>query len=113
MAETPGEPPIDVAHLRLYTAGDADLEKEIAALFGESCASYLAGLENAASDHDWKQAAHALKGASRGVGAFALGTLAEKAETMLGPRAAERPPILAAIRESADTALGFMRELTK
>jgi len=113
MAEVPGEQPIDVAHLRLYTAGDAGLEKEIAVLFEESCTTYLAGLRGAANDHDWRQAAHALKGAARGVGAFALGALAEKAEAMLGPRAGERPAIVGAIADSAATAMIFMKDLTK
>jgi HPt (histidine-containing phosphotransfer) domain-containing protein len=68
---------LDLAHLRQYTAGDPELEAALTAAFDESCGQFLPGLTQLTDDRAWRQAAHGLKGASRGIGAFALGDVCE------------------------------------
>lgn len=73
---------VDLEHLRRYTDGDRELERALVEAFGESCAQYLPGLDPMAPAAQWKGAAHGLKGAARGIGAFNLGDLAEAAESL-------------------------------
>jgi HPt (histidine-containing phosphotransfer) domain-containing protein len=71
---------VDLEHLRRYTDGDRELERALVEAFGESCDQYLPGLDPVAPVSQWRGAAHGLKGAARGIGAFTLGDLAEAAE---------------------------------
>ena len=70
----------DRAHLNRYTAGDAALEAELVGLLRDQAARCLAAMETANDANAWKAAAHTLKGASRGVGAFELGEACQRAE---------------------------------
>ncbi|WP_417469974.1 Hpt domain-containing protein [Maricaulis sp.] len=73
-------PVFDAAHLARYTGGDAALKAELLALMCEQ-AERCIGLITAAPDRQtWISALHTLKGAARGVGAFALGEACEAAE---------------------------------
>jgi len=76
--------PIDLDHLARYTGGDVSLNAEILALFDQQCRMILAELEElAGSDANiraWQELSHKLKGAARGVGAFAIGASAADAE---------------------------------
>jgi len=77
--------PIDLDHLNRYTGGDAALNEQILRLFEDQCASTLDKLdtlakENGAGSKAWHELAHTLKGAARGVGAFALADVAAEAE---------------------------------
>ncbi|SDM70364.1 Hpt domain-containing protein [Maricaulis salignorans] len=73
-------PLFDAAHLARYTGGDAELKAELLALMCEQ-AERCIGLISSAPDHEsWTSALHTLKGAARGVGAFALGEACEAAE---------------------------------
>jgi HPt (histidine-containing phosphotransfer) domain-containing protein len=63
--------PIDLDHLNRYTGGDAALNEQILRLFEDQCTSTLEKLD---------ALAHTLKGAARGVGAFALADVAAEAE---------------------------------
>ena len=90
---TPAQGPIDLDHLDQYTAGDRALNAEILRLFREQCSAMLARLEElAAGDHAggeiWKQSAHTLKGAARGVGAFEVANIAADMEKITGDKAA-------------------------
>jgi HPt (histidine-containing phosphotransfer) domain-containing protein len=75
---------IDMAHLELYVCGDAALRDEILTIFEEQAELWVARLDPTMPDEPWKNAAHALKGASRGVGAWAIGDLCELAERLTG-----------------------------
>lgn len=77
--------PIDTSHLEKYVFGDAALRDEILTIFIEQAASWIARMEPSLGDDDWRHATHTLKGAARGVGAWSLGELAERAETLIGP----------------------------
>ena len=101
--------PIDLDHLDRYTGGDRALNAEILALFDGQCRDMMARLEALASGPGdtkaWRDIAHTLKGAARGIGAFALGDAAAEAEQQA---TSDGPAALAALerlkRESAETA---------
>ncbi len=77
-----GSRPIDLVHLSRYTLGNRSLENELLGLFRSQADVYLARLDDAADDKEWKNAAHSLKGSARGLGAWALADLAEEAEQL-------------------------------
>ncbi len=81
----PSGAPIDLAHLRRYTLGDARLEQEILWLFIDQAPASVDALRRAATSRDWVTAAHTLKGSARAVGAWRLAKLAEQAERLGGP----------------------------
>lgn len=89
--------PIDLVHLSKYTLGNRSLENELLGLFRSQADVYLARLDAAGDEKEWQNAAHSLKGSARGLGAWALATLAEEAEkTALAARA----DIMAQIRDA-------------
>ena len=83
------ELPVDLNHLRRYTLGDKALEQEVLRLFLAQLPETIASLRSAATERDWKMAAHTLKGSSRAVGAWRIASLAQEAE---GPRLQRRAP---------------------
>ncbi|WOI54764.1 Hpt domain-containing protein [Parvularcula sp. LCG005] len=78
---------IDLDHLDRYVAGDRSLRDEILSIFEEQAEMWTRMLDPRAEDSAWKDAAHALKGASRGVGAWQIGDICEHAETLVGSTA--------------------------
>lgn len=70
----------DRDHLAQYTSGDAALEAELFGLLKEQCERCLGAMQAASDTNAWRAAAHTLKGASRGVGAFDLAMACERAE---------------------------------
>ena len=75
---------IDLDHLDRYVAGDSVLRDEVLGIFEEQAASWLSTLDPQGDDQAWRDAAHSLKGASRGVGAWEVGHLCERAEKLVG-----------------------------
>lgn len=72
-------PPLDLAHLDRQTLGDADLRRDVLALFvrqTEALCETLAGAGPARR----AELAHRLIGAARGIGAFALADCAAAIE---------------------------------
>jgi HPt (histidine-containing phosphotransfer) domain-containing protein len=103
---------IDFSHLDLYVQGDRDLLDEILVIFEEQAEILKSALDPAASDDEWRNAAHKLKGASRGVGAFALGEVAEAAEALIGPHARmkeARRALLPILHDRIDAAVDHAR----
>jgi HPt (histidine-containing phosphotransfer) domain-containing protein len=72
--------PVDLAHLARYTLGDRALEAEILSLFLAQAPQSVIRLAGAQEHKHWREAAHSLKGSARGIGAWTLGDLAERAE---------------------------------
>jgi len=73
--------PVDLVHLARYTMGDEALEREVLQLFRDHSVTQLEQLDAAVGDRKrWHEATHGIKGAARGVGAWALATAAEVAE---------------------------------
>jgi HPt (histidine-containing phosphotransfer) domain-containing protein len=77
----PDDGPIDLAHLRRMTLGDAALEREVLIMFSAQ-ASRLAGAL-AAKPADAGALAHTLKGSARAIGAFAVADAAADLETSI------------------------------
>lgn len=77
---------IDLDHLDRYVAGDRSLRDEILAIFEEQAEMWTRQLDPRAEDGAWRDAAHALKGASRGVGAWDVGHICQEAEHLIGDR---------------------------
>ena len=79
MADTP----VDLAHLARYTGGDKSLNAEILRLFDGQITEMVEQLRSIIAQRDpkkWRQVTHTIKGAARGVGAFAVGEAAAAAE---------------------------------
>lgn len=91
----------DRAHLNQYTAGDAALEAELVGLLRDQAEHCLGAMQAATDINAWRAAAHTLKGASRGVGAFELGEACQRAED--APQAAW-PMAVIEVRRAADAA---------
>jgi HPt (histidine-containing phosphotransfer) domain-containing protein len=87
---------VDFAYLEGFAAGDRTVVKEVLKLFRASYDDWRARL--VAEAPDWREAAHTIKGAGRGIGAFTLGDACEKAET-------EGPGQLPALRAELDAAM--------
>lgn len=79
-AEAPAAWPIDLTHLRRYTLGDRQLEVEVLGLFAGELPNTLARLKAAETEHEWRIAAHTLKGSARAVGAWEVAGAAQEAE---------------------------------
>lgn len=104
---------IDLDHLDRYVAGDRSLRDEILGIFEEQAAMWTRVLEPAAEDQAWRDAAHALKGASRGVGAWAVGDTCQAAEKLIGEARDERvrAAVLADLQEQVGAAIAEVRRL--
>ncbi|HVV28893.1 MAG TPA: Hpt domain-containing protein [Rhizomicrobium sp.] len=75
--------PIDLAHLARYTGGDRTLNAEILRLFDGQVNDMVGQLLTLLDSRDvrrWREVTHTIKGAARGVGAFAMGEAAAAAE---------------------------------
>jgi Hpt domain len=69
---------VDFAYLETFAAGDGEVIEEVLGLFREQAALWSVLLDPVSPG--WRDAVHTIKGASRGVGAFALGDACERAE---------------------------------
>ena len=89
---------VDLQHLDRYTGGDKGINDEILRLFDTQCLEMVAALEQLVSEGGdakrWRELTHTLKGAARGIGAFALADAAAAAE----PLGAGDPSALEAIQ---------------
>jgi len=73
--------PVDLAHLAAQTFGDPALEREVLGLFLSQAPICLQAWKNAGGAQARKLAAHTLKGAARGIGAWELAEIAGEAES--------------------------------
>lgn len=96
---------VDFQHLARFTGGDAGLTEEVLGLFREQVGLWLRVLDPAIEDQAWRDAAHTLKGAALGVGAFGLAEACGSAEVAAERSPAARDLALAEVRLRADEAL--------
>lgn len=96
---------VDFGHLESYAAGDAGLIEEVLGMFAEQAALWMRLLDPAGSGDGWRDAAHTLKGASLGVGAFQLAEACGAAEAADGAGADRKTVMLDHIRDALDAAL--------
>ena len=71
---------IDLSFLDRVTFRDRSLAREVLVLFGQQAESLLALIAEAGDERTRAEAAHKLKGAARGVGAFDVARAAEEIE---------------------------------
>src|ERR1700709_291073 len=88
-ALAPDDGPIDFAHLKRMTLGDAGLEQEVLAMFAAQSASLVGRL--ATMPADAPALAHTLKGSARAIGAFAVADAAARLETVMASGADPSP----------------------
>ncbi|MEM6850751.1 MAG: Hpt domain-containing protein [Pseudomonadota bacterium] len=116
-ASAPGELTseiIDLTHLRRYTAGDLRLEIEILSLFEEQASVWSRVLDPNGEDQAWRDGVHTLKGAARGVGAWAVSDLCARAESLVGEEnLVARAVILQDLRRALIDAADEVRRLKK
>ena len=102
MTDNTSDAPIDLDHLARYTGGDRALNAEILKLFDGQVTQMVGQLRGILAARDakrWREVTHTIKGAARGVGAFAMGDAAAAAEpvdvTIAQDRAEEVIDVLA------------------
>jgi HPt (histidine-containing phosphotransfer) domain-containing protein len=104
---------IDLEHLARYTGGEKAVNAEILRLFDDQVTAMVGQLRSVIAVRDakrWKEITHTIKGAARGVGAFAFGEAAAAAEPVdpaNGERAAQA---IARLSEEAMAVHDFIRQ---
>ena len=72
---------VDFGHLESFAAGDTALIEEVLSMFREQAALWVRLLDPSGPHESWRDAAHTLKGASLGIGAFQLAQACDAAES--------------------------------
>ncbi len=96
---------VDFAYLESFAAGDMAVVEEVLGLFREQAELWLRLLDSMAPGDAWRDAAHTIKGAARGIGANALAEACAAAELADSPAAAERTALLDRVRDALDLTL--------
>lgn len=102
---------IDLEHLAKYTGGEKDLNGEILRLFDTQISTMVAELNGLLASQDvkrWREVAHTIKGAARGVGAFEMGEAAAKAEPVNPADDAEARAAIRKLEQEAQTVHAFI-----
>lgn len=105
---------IDLDHLEIYIAGDEALRDEILTIFEEQADRWLGVLDPDQTDEGWKNSAHGLKGAARGIGAWEVGDLCEEAEGLIGQNPGKierRAALLMSLRTKLNATVDEARRL--
>lgn len=104
-----GVKPVDLVYLRRFTHGDFALEEEVLRLFVRYAPEYLDALRGAGTAKAWHDAAHTLKGAARGIGAWRAARCAESAERLRFDTDLDRRAFaLDNAAEALDEAVGYI-----
>ena len=99
------KPIVDLDHLARYTGGDRAINAEVMRLFDSQATELVARLQSILDARDakaWKEVTHTLKGAARGIGAFAMGDAAARCEPI---DLSDRPCALTAVAALAEEAV--------
>lgn len=105
----PDDGPIDIAHLRRMTLGDASLEREVLAMFSAQAVGLVGALASLPSDAG--VLTHTLKGSARAIGAFGVADAAGCLEVAIksgddpAPALAELSDAVAQARMAIDAIL--------
>ena len=105
----PDDGPIDIAHLRRMTLGDASLEREVLAMFSAQAVGLVGALATLPSDAG--VLTHTLKGSARAIGAFGVADAAACLEAAIrsggdpAPALAELTDAVAQARMAIDAIL--------
>ncbi len=96
---------VDFGHLESFAAGDGALIDEVLALFREQTVIWMRLLDPAGDPGAYRDAAHTLKGASLGVGAFDLAKACGEAETGAAQDTIHRTVMAGRVQNALDAAL--------
>ena len=100
---------VDFEYLEGFAAGDVTVIEEVLELFRQQAALWSGMLDP--SFEGWRDAVHTIKGAARGVGAFAVGEAAAAAEpidpTLYKDRAIE---VIETLRVEGEAVQAFIEE---
>ncbi len=106
--------PVDLSHLARYTGGDKALNAEILKLFDDQVSQMVDQLLTVLEQRDgrkWREVTHTIKGAARGVGAFAMGEAAADAEPVDPTTNPERAiEVIEALRIQGDAVQAFIAD---
>jgi len=106
-----GKTAIDLEHLARYTGGERALNEEVLRLFDGQITHMVSELRGLIASRDgkrWREVAHSIKGAARGVGAFAMGDLAASAEPINPADAHAAKDVIARLEREAETVRAFI-----
>jgi HPt (histidine-containing phosphotransfer) domain-containing protein len=102
---------IDLDHLARYTGGEKALNAEILRLFDAQVTDMVGQLNAVLTVRDakrWREIAHTIKGAARGVGAFSMGEAAAAAEPVDPANAQKALAAIKALEMEAQNVRGFI-----
>ena len=106
--------PVDLSHLARYTGGDKTLNTEILRLFNGQVGDMVEQLLSVLQQRDarkWREVTHTLKGAARGVGAFAMGDAAAAAEPVDPTTSPDRAvEVIEALRVEGEAVQAFIAD---
>ncbi|MEY4964484.1 MAG: hypothetical protein RL274_67 [Pseudomonadota bacterium] len=106
--------PVDLDHLARYTGGDRVLNAVILRLFDgqvSEMVGQLLGILEQRDGRKWREVTHTIKGAARGVGAFAMGEAAAAAEPVDPATNRDRAvEVIEALRVEGDAVQAFIAE---
>ncbi|MBS0469979.1 MAG: Hpt domain-containing protein [Proteobacteria bacterium] len=103
---------VDLDHLARYTGGDKAINAEVMRLFDDQATELVARLQTILDARDaksWKEIAHTLKGAARGIGAFAMGDAAARCEPIDLSDVAGASAAIAELKSRAGDVQSFIR----
>ena len=106
-----GRNAVDLEHLARYTGGERELNSEVLRLFDGQITKMVAELHTLLASRDakrWREVAHSIKGAARGVGAFCMGDLAAFAEPINPADAPAAKDVIAKLEHEAETVRAFI-----
>ena len=106
-----GKNAIDLEHLARYTGGERGLNSEVLRLFDGQITKMVAELHTLLASRDgkrWREVAHSIKGAARGVGAFSMGDLAASVEPISPADAPAAKDAIAKLEREAQTVRAFI-----
>src|SRR6185437_4696283 len=104
--------PIDLTHLARYTGGEHTLNAEILRLFDGQITAMVSDLKGVLAQRDakrWRQIAHTIKGAARGVGAFCMGEAAAAAEPVDPANGEKAQAAIKSLEGEVETVRAFIR----
>ena len=106
--------PIDLSHLARYTGGDRALNAEILKLFDNQVSQMVGQLLSVLESRDsrkWREVTHTIKGAARGVGAYAMGEAAAEAVPVdPGTQHDRAMEVIEALRVEGEAVQAFIAE---
>jgi HPt (histidine-containing phosphotransfer) domain-containing protein len=110
-AKSHRERPIDLVHLARQTMGDRGLECEILKLFDRQMRQYVERIRNTHDRAALAMEMHTLKGSAFGVGAEAIGKLAQTGEREIARHGGVSPELLGDLETAIAEANAYIADI--